>query len=180
MDEIFGRDNRVGIVTIYINPKGRQHEKFFSAATEHMLVYAKNISVAEFNKVTLDEEKAKTFNLKNEKGKYRLDKFIRARMSTLRKEKPDFWYPIYVSRNLKDITLEKKAGYYGVYPVQGGKEFIWKTISKTFEKRNRDGYFVAKKESGEVTIYHKYYEQQVLKNLGLIKNTFRNFKVPNY
>ena len=34
LDEIFGRENRVGIVTIYINPKGRQHERFFSAATE--------------------------------------------------------------------------------------------------------------------------------------------------
>ena len=29
LDEIFGRENRIGIVTIYINPKGRQHERFF-------------------------------------------------------------------------------------------------------------------------------------------------------
>jgi adenine-specific DNA-methyltransferase len=175
-DEIFGRDNRVGIVTIYINPKGRQHEKFFSASTEHMLVYAKNISVAKFNKVTLDEEKAKTFNLSDDKGKYRLDKFIRARMSTLRKEKPDFWYPIYVSKDLKEITLQKKSGYYEVYPIQNGKEFTWKTIPETFEERNKDGYFVAKKEGDRIEIYNKYYEQQVLKNIWTDKKYFPEFQ----
>jgi adenine-specific DNA-methyltransferase len=175
-DEVFGRDNRVGIVTIYINPKGRQHEKFFSAATEHMLVYAKNISVAEFNKVTLDEDMAKTFNLSDSKGKYRLDKFIRARMSTLRKEKPDFYYPIYVSKDLQDITLKKKASYYEVYPIKNGKEFTWKTIPETFDERNRDGYFVAKKENDEVNIYHKYYEQQVLKNIWFDKKYFPEFQ----
>lgn len=178
-DEIFGRDNRVGVVTIYINPKGRQHEKFFSAATEYMLVYAKNISVAAFNKVTLDDDKAETFNLSDESGKYRLEKFIRARTSTLRESKPDFWYPIYVSKDLKDITLDKKSGYHEILPIQNGNEFTWKTIAETFEERNKDGHFVAKKEDREITLYHKYYEQQVLKNIWLDKKYFPEFQGTN-
>ncbi len=175
-DEIFGRENRVGIVTIYINPKGRQHERFFAASTEHMLVYAKNIKVAQFNKVVLDEDKAKTFNLEDEHGRYRLEPFIRARMSTLRENKPAFWYPIYVSKDLKDITLEKKKGYFEVLPIKNGKEFTWKTIPETFKERNSKGYFVAKKEGNGIVIYHKFYEQQVLKNIWIDKKYFPEFQ----
>jgi len=175
-DEIFGKDNRIGIVTIYINPKGRQHEKFFAASTEYMLVYAKNIKVAKFNKVILDEEKAREFNLKDEYGRYRLDPFIRARTNTLRKNKPAFWYPIYVSKDLKEITLEKKPNYYEVFPVKNGKEFTWKTIPETFNERNAKGYFVAKKESEKIVIYHKFYEQQVLKNIWVDKKYFPEFQ----
>ena len=179
MDEIFGRENRVGLVTIYINPKGRQHEKFFSAATEYMLVYAKNISVAKFNKVTLDEAIAETFNLTDNQGDYRLEPLIRVRTSTSRESKPDFYYPIYVSKDLRDITLENKKDYYEVFPKKNGKDFTWKTISETFAKRNANEFFVAKKEDNEIKIYHKYYEQQVLKNLWTDKKYFPEFQGTN-
>jgi adenine-specific DNA-methyltransferase len=178
-DEIFGRDNRVGIVTIYVNPKGRQHEKFFSAATEYMLVYAKDVNIAKFNKTTLDEDKAKSFNLSDKNGNFRLESFIRARTSTLRKNKPDFWYPIYISKDLKDITLNKKSGYYEVFPRRNDNEFTWKTIPKTFRGRNVDDFFIAKKENGELKIYHKYYEQQVLKNIWTDKKYFPEFQGTN-
>ncbi len=179
LDELLGRENRVGIVTIYINPKGRQHERFFSAATEYMLVYAKNMSTARFNKVALDEKVAKSFNLSDKKGKYRLESFIRARTSTLRKYKPKFWYPIYVSEDLQDITLEKRDGYHEVFPVRNGQEFTWKIIPRTFEERNKEDYFKAMVEDGEIVIYHKYYEQQVLKNIWIDKKYFPEFQGTN-
>lgn len=178
-DEIFGRQNRVGIVTIYINPKGRQHERFFSAATEYMLVYAKDQSKAAFNKVALDENVASTFTEEDEHGKYRLEPFIRARSSTSRENKPSFWYPIYVSPNLSEVTLQKKKGYHEVYPLQSGKEFTWKTTPETFKKRNKKGQYVAKKEDDGVRIYHKYYEQQVLKNIWMDKKYFPEFQGTN-
>jgi len=179
LDEIFGRDNQVGIVTIYINPKGRQHERFFAAATEYMLVYAKNISLAEFNKVALDEDKIKSFKMFDDTGNYRLEQFIRARTSTLRESKPNFWYPIYVSNDLEDITLVKKEGYYEVFPIKNGREYSWKTKADTFEKRNTANYFIAKEESGAIVIYHKYYEQQVFKNIWIDKKYFPEFQGTN-
>ncbi len=178
-DEIFGRSNRVGIVTVYINPKGRQHEKFFSASTEYILFYANNLSSARFNNVTLDEKVAKRFNLTDKDGKYRLDKFIRARTSTLREEKPAFWYPIYVSKNLKEITLEAKDGYKEIWPIENEKEYTWKTIKDTFKERNVDGFFVAQDNCGEIQIFHKYREKQVLKNIWTDKKYFPEFQGTN-
>ena len=179
LDEIFGRENRIGIVTIYINPKGRQHERFFSAATEHMLVYAKDISKAEFNKVALDKDKIESFDKRDEKGNYRLEPFIRVRSNTLRTNKPKFWYPIYVSKDLKDITLTKKNDYHEVFPINNGREFTWKTKPETFEKRNVGDYFVAVEQQGEIIILHKYREQQVIKNLWMDKKYFPEFQGTN-
>jgi len=178
-DEIFGKENRVGIVTVYINPKGRQHEKFFSASTEYMLVYANNINVAKFNNITIDEEKSKSFNLEDENGKYRLDKFLRARTSTSRTEKPDFYYPIYVSPDLKEITTTKQKGYFEVFPIENKKEYTWKTKKDTFEERLKEDNFVALKNNGEVQIFNKFREQQVFKNLWTDKKYFPEFQGTN-
>ena len=179
LDEIFGRENRIGIVTIYINPKGRQHERFFSAATEHMLVYAKDISKAEFNKVALDKDKIESFDKRDEEGNYRLEKFIRVRSNTSRTNKPKFWYPIYVSNDLKDITLTKKNDFHEVFPIDNGREFTWKTKPETFEKRNVGEYFVAVEQNGQIIILHKYREQQVIKNLWMDKKYFPEFQGTN-
>ena len=179
LDEIFGRENRIGIVTIYINPKGRQHERFFSAATEHMLVYAKDISKAKFNKVALDKDKIESFDKRDEEGNYRLEQFIRIRSNTSRTNKPKFWYPIYVSKDLKDITLTKKNDYHEVFPINNGREFTWKTKPETFEKRNVGDYFVAVEQHGQIAILHKYREQQVIKNLWTDKKYFPEFQGTN-
>ena len=179
LDEIFGRENRIGIVTIYINPKGRQHERFFSAATEHMLVYAKDISKAEFNKVALDKDKIESFDKRDKKGNYRLEPFMRVRSNTSRNNKPKFWYPIYVSKDLKDITLAKKNDYHEVFPINNGREFTWKTKPETFEKRNDGDYFLAVEQNGEIIILHKYREQQVIKNLWMDKKYFPEFQGTN-
>ena len=178
-DEIFGSHNRVGLVSIYINPKGRQHEKFFSASTEFMLVYAKDINVGQFNKITIDKDKEATFDLKDAEGKYRLDKFIRARTSTLRAEKPDFYYPIYVSPDLKTLSTVKKENYTVVYPIENGKEYSWKIKKDSFDERQIKNEFVAKKENNEVKIYNKYREQQVFKNIWTDKKYFPEFQGTN-
>jgi adenine-specific DNA-methyltransferase len=178
-DEIFGAENRVGLVTILINPKGRQHEKFFSASTEYMLVYAKDINKAEFEKVTLDDEIAKTFDQEDDEGKFRWQSFARIRTSTSREAKPAFYYPIYVSPDLSDITTESLNGYTPVYPVSNGKDYSWKTKPDTFNERLAKGQYRASRVSGGIEIQHKYREQQVLKNLWTDKKYFAEFQGTN-
>jgi adenine-specific DNA-methyltransferase len=165
-DEIFDRENRVGLVTILHNPKGRNQSKFFSANSEFMLIYSKQIQYAEFNNVAISEDVKQSFSLEDNEGKYRYEPFMRARTVWSRENRPKNWYPIYVSKNLKDITLEKKSGYQEVFPITNdGKEMAWKNIKDSFLKLNKNNYFIAKKENGKIGIYHKYREQQVLKNV---------------
>jgi len=180
MDTIFGEQNRIGIVTVLINPKGRQHERFFSASTEYMLVYTKNILQAEFESVAIDEDVALTFDQQDAQGKFRWQSFARIRTSTSREAKPAFYYPIYVSPNLQRITIENVEGYTPVYPKSNGKDYSWKTKPDTFAERLRDGqYRTYKDENGVLEIQHKYREQQVLKNLWTDKKYFPEFQGTN-
>ncbi|MFH1661741.1 MAG: site-specific DNA-methyltransferase [Candidatus Falkowbacteria bacterium] len=168
LDEIFGENNRLGLVTVLHNPKGRNQSKFFSENSEFMLVYARNIDKVNFNRIALNEEVQLTFNQEDKYGKYRLEPFMRARTVWSRKKRPLNWYPIFVSRDLKIITSEKTKGYYEIYPITNdGKEMAWKNIKETFDQLNDDGYFIAKKEGDRIRIDHKYREQQVLKNVWL-------------
>src|SRR5690554_550148 len=65
-DEVFGRENRVGIITVVHKPEGRNQEKFVSTSNEYMLIYAKDKSKANFNNVIFDEEKLKDFKFKDD------------------------------------------------------------------------------------------------------------------
>ena len=179
-DYIYGEDNRVGLVTIFINPKGRQHEQFFASSTEYMYVYAKDVKSGKFNAVTIDADKTEQFNLLDEKGKYRLDDFRRMRTSTLRINKPKGYYPIYVSEDLTIIQKEQLDNGYEVYPIDDlGREFTWKIIVDEFDDYNKQGLLVAEKEGNSIRIKNKYYEQQVFHNIWTDKKYFPEFQGTN-
>lgn len=163
-DSIFKEENRIAIIPIQHNPKGRNQAVFFSENCEYMFCYAKNITHAGFNQIAIDQEVLDTFTETDESGKFRYENFIRARTSWSRKNKPNNWYPLYVSPDLSKITREKKEGYSELYPITENGEFSWKNIGESFDSLNKDNYFKAVLEDGKITIYHKYREQQVFKN----------------
>lgn len=55
-DEIFGRENRVGIVSAETNPGGRSDSTFLATSSEYFIIYAKNIEHAIINDITKDEK----------------------------------------------------------------------------------------------------------------------------
>ena len=180
LDSKFGSDNRVGIVTIFINPKGRQHERFFASSTEYMLVYAKNTAYGNFNLTTIDSVKTDDFIFSDEKGKYRLDKFERVRTSTLRINKPQGFYGVYVSPDLKTLSIEEHDGWECVYPTVDNIDYTWKKIKEKFYEYNDDNLLVALKEDdGKIHIYNKYYEQQVFHNIWANKKYYSEFNGTN-
>ena len=166
-DEIFDRDNRLGVICVLTNPRGRQFTKFFSVTIDFMLVYAKHREHANFNKVAINIEKKQTFNLEDEKGKYRLENFIRLANieEKLRNDRENYFYPIFISPDLKEITLESKKNYVKVLPVVNGKEKCWQLKKSTFAenlKNKNEEYIASKDEKKKIQIYKKYREQQML------------------
>lgn len=164
-DYVYDKSHQLGIVTIFINPKGRQHEKFFASSTEYMLVYAKDLNSAEFNAVTIDADKSAMFTYSDDKGKYRLDDFARIRTSTLRQNKPKGYYPIYVSKDLKTISKDIIVDGHCVYPCSNGNEYTWKIIEDSFDEYNNEKMLVAINDNGIIKIMNKFYESQVFHNI---------------
>ena len=166
MEEIFGEENRLGVVTVVYKQEGRQFANFFSTSNEFMLVYAKNISNAKFNTVILDAELQSRFDNEDEKGKFRLKNFIRLTDGkySLRENSPEGFYPIYVSKDLKRFSLKKLNGFTAVYPITDrGVERTWKTLGDTFIEKVAEGNVVAKRENNKVIVYEKLREDQVIK-----------------
>src|SRR5690606_7884183 len=80
-DSLFGEYNRIAIIAIQHNPKGRNQAEFFSENFEYMLCYANDKANAKFNMVAIDQEVLDTFTESDDIGKYRWENFIRARTS---------------------------------------------------------------------------------------------------
>lgn len=165
-DEIFGESNRLGVVTVIHKPEGRQFANFFSPSNEFMLVYAKNKTHASLNQVILDDEQKDRFSESDDQGLYYLKNFIRLTDGkySLRENSPEGFYPIYVSKDLNNFSLDKKAGYFEALPITDrGVERTWKTFGDTFMKKVASGNIVAKNENGKINLYEKLREDQVIK-----------------
>ena len=165
LDKIFGEENRLGIVSVVHQARGRWMDKNFSASNEFMLVYSKTKGT-NIRNIVIDPEKKEKFILQDEKGLYYLKNYIVVQGGgggVTRKDKPNFWYPIYVSKDLKKISLEKKGGYEKVLPItDSGRELTWITIPETFLERFNDGEVEIKREKGKIVIYRKFREQQII------------------
>ena len=150
-DKIFGELNRLGIVAVVHKSEGRNQAKFFGTSHEYMFFYAKNKKECNFQKVVLSELVAMSFDKEDERGKFRLNNYIRigGGNQNLKVNKEDFFYPVYVSLDLKNVSLEKKEGYHKILPITStGQERTWKTTKETFQDRLGDGEIVAGKENG--------------------------------
>lgn len=167
MDEIFGESNRIGIVSVVHKSEGRNQEKFFGTSHEYMLFYSKNKQSANFETIVLDENIQATFDREDKDGLFRLNNYLRSGGGdhNLRKNKPHFFYSIYVSDDLKEITTEKKKGYNEILPITStGQDRTWKTTKETFIERLNNGQILAEKDqNNKIQIYEKYRENQVIK-----------------
>ncbi|MCQ2326284.1 MAG: site-specific DNA-methyltransferase [Bacteroidales bacterium] len=165
-DDIFGENNRIGIVTVVHKPEGRNQEKNFATSNEFALFYAKNYEEFSFRKVILDEKNAQKYDKSDSVGKYVEVSFIAKNHGrsgydkNLRENNPNKYFPIYVSKDLKNITLDKKDGYIAVYPNTKTQERTWKYIKETCIKKINDGEVVARIDKDEIKLFEKYREDK--------------------
>lgn len=167
MDEIFGESNRIGVVSVVHKSEGRNQEKFFGTSHEYMLFYSKNKQLANFAKIVLDDDIQATFDREDKDGLFRLNNYLRSGGGdhNLRKNKPHFFYPIYVSKDLSEITTEKKKSFEEILPITStGQERTWKTTKETFIERLNAGQIIAERDqNNKIQVYEKYRESQVIK-----------------
>ena len=123
-DEIFGYENRLGVLAVVHNLKGRYNE-FFSISHENKLVYAKNSNNATIKSFIYDN--SDSFPLEDGISKYKLVGLQRTGNGSLRSERPNLFYPIYYNVENNDISLVKKEGYIEILPIDSdGIERRWR------------------------------------------------------
>lgn len=170
-DEIYGYANRIGIISVVHKPEGRNQAKFIGPSNEFMLIYAKNSNLANIENAVLDPEISKRYSETDEKGKYRLQNFIRLTDGKLayKNVRPKFWYPIYVNlttgKMIASVKQPLNSDYIEVYPVtKSGIEMSWKILPESAQKLIDEGELIFNIDKDQfVSIYEKIRETQVIK-----------------
>jgi adenine-specific DNA-methyltransferase len=154
-DEILGRENRLGIISVVHNPGGRQDDKFFPTAHENMLVYAKDYEYASINTLGKTKDKLAQFIYEDEYGKYKTRGFRRSGSNSSREARPGLFYPIYYDPKTDALSLKDDDGYLELLPIDSnGEEKCWRWGKKTFLDK-KDKYIEVRKVGDFYEIYTK-------------------------
>lgn len=153
-DEIFGYDNRIGVLAV-VNNLGGRFNKFFSQAHENKIVYAKNADKAEITELVFDN--SERFPFEDELGKFKRRALQRSGDGSLREDRPTMFYPIYFNPQTEDLAISKPSSgnYIEILPIDGeGIERRWRWGKSMVEEKWKTEIEVRKVE-GEYRIYTK-------------------------
>lgn len=151
-DEIFGYENRLGILAVVHNLKGRYNE-FFSIAHENKLVYAKNSK----NAVIKDyaDENIDNFPYEDEISKFKIAGLQRTGNGSLREERPNLFYPIFYNSRTKEISLMNDSESIEILPIDSnGIERRWRWGKDKIKKEWKTEILV-KEVKGQYKLYTK-------------------------
>jgi len=155
-DEVFGASNYISLISVINNPRGRQSDTFIATTNEFLLCYAKNQADCQINGQPLTSEQKSEFNMTDDEyGAYRLLGLRQRGASSLRADRPEMFFPIYVNPLTKEISLEEKPGWECVLPRKSDNRdgrWMWgkekckedhhRLVARKIERRNEYDIFV--------------------------------------
>jgi len=125
-EEVFGASNFVSEIIIQNNPRGRQSDRFIATAHEYLLCFCKNSMSCVLNGLPLSEEQKAEYSFSDEKGPYRLLGLRQRGVASLREDRPDMFFPIYVNPKTQEVSLEPHNDWCEVIPKKSdGREGRW-------------------------------------------------------
>lgn len=143
--DLFGERNRLGIISVINNFKGRSDDKFFATANEFLLVYARNESKATIKGFELTEEQFEEYDEQDEISPYKLISLRKTGKGWKKSDRPNMFYPAYFNERTKEISLNKKRGLIEILPITKGELGRWRWSKTTFLRNLEIGNLVAKK-----------------------------------
>lgn len=125
-DEVFGESNKIAQLVIENNPRGRQSDAFFATSHEYLLCYAGNIDSATINGMSLSEKQKAEYKYEDEIGRYRLLGLRQRGVASLREDRPEMFFPIWVNPEDSSISLTYVEDWEEVMPKKSdGREGRW-------------------------------------------------------
>jgi len=160
MDDVFGEGNFVAEISLLNNPKGRSQDKYFATCHEYIIVYSKSVlDKGSFSVPKKSGELEKNYSLKDAIGSYRLLELRNTHREFGKHNRPNLYYPFYVSKD-GSLSLESTNEHTEeIYPVwNDGFEGCWTWgVEKATKEINL---LIAKQVSRVWKIYRKSYAVQ--------------------
>ena len=165
LNDVFGKENHIGNITVIHNPRGRNDDKFYGTAHEYMLSYAKNIDLAEIGLFPLTEEDATQYRNADGLSNYSIVSYMRTGNNSKRFERPNLFYAIYVNPNTLELSLDYHDNWIELLPIVADDERTWRWGKDTFLSK-KDTEIVCKKDFGGYNGYKLYKKRR---NIGVGK-----------
>lgn len=126
-DEVFGRDNFISEVVVAANPRGRQSDSYVAGVHDSLLIWARNREMAVVGGRPLDPEQKKEFSfVDDELGNYRLLGLRQRGSASRRQDRPEMYFPIFVSPDGNEVSIDPVAGWHEVLPRKSdGSDGRW-------------------------------------------------------
>ena len=156
-DEVFGEENFVAQITLLCNPKGRSQDMYIANCHEYLLVYSKTMRAKGSLSIPKNSDDiAADYTLKDENGAYRELELRNTHRDFGKFNRPNLYYPLYVSENGRISIFADSEYSIVVYPNwNDGFEGCW-TWGQGKAKENIT-LLTAKKVDGAWKIYRKVY-----------------------
>lgn len=130
MDEVFGPENRIGVVTVVSNLKGRSDDKYFATAHNYLLAYQRSSAFRPLG-IKLPDIYRKGYPELDKHGKsFRLLGIRKRGSSSRREDRPSMFFPIYVNPQTAKASLA---------PTEEFCEEVWPKLSDGADGRWRWG-----------------------------------------
>ncbi len=111
-DEIFGEENFLAQICVQSNPRGRQSDTFLATVHDYLLVYARIKGRAIIGGAALTDQQKAEFDLRDSDNQpYRLLGLRQRGSESLREDRPDMYFPIYVNTEKLTVSLEPTGGF---------------------------------------------------------------------
>jgi adenine-specific DNA-methyltransferase len=156
-DEVFGEESFVAYLPTVMNMKGNNDEFGFAGTHEYTMVYIKNLeSTEDLYGIPLEESDKNDYDLDDGFGAYKKGAtLMRTGVAGSRDKRPKGYYPIYVDKNLKNMSLSRmNSDDFEVFPkTKKGKEMSWRRSPETLQKSLNE--FIITKSRNTISFYKK-------------------------
>jgi adenine-specific DNA-methyltransferase len=154
MDEIFGEESRLGVITVLNKKSGRTTDKYFATCHEYYFVYAKNPLLAKINLFSLNEEQIMEYRYEDDESRYKWRDFLRTGGFSTPKERPNSFYPIYFNEATNNISTKLIKDSIKILPIDSkGNERVWRQTRPSLELLIQKGDIkIDKNKSGKYSV----------------------------
>lgn len=154
-DEIFGSGNRLGVVCVVNNLRGRSDDAFLATSHEYLVLCARSREHAKLNGLPLPAHRQREYGLEDEVGRYKLIPLKKTGKGWRRDDRPNMHFPIYVSADCSEVSLEPFDGGAPVLPMRGEEPGRWRWGKETFAARAARDVVARRVRGGGVTVFTK-------------------------
>lgn len=156
MNEIFGEENFIGHISVLVNPKGRVLSQHFAKTHDYLLVYSKGELPFELGMPKSAEQIEAEYTERDESGRFRLIELRNTHRQFGRYNRPNLWYPLFVSLSSGTVSTVNNDAAIEVWPQwSDGFEGCWSWgKDKALQEQNL---LIGKRIKGEWKVFRKAY-----------------------